>query len=43
MAKYLFQLRRGTRYVDENGATLLNADGTPVKDDWATYTAQEKH
>lgn len=43
MAKYLFQLRRGTRYVDENGATLLNLDGTPVRDDWATYTAQENH
>lgn len=43
MAKYLFQLRRGTRYVDENGATLLNADGTPVRDDWATYTAQKNH
>ena len=39
----IFQLRRGTRYVDENGATLLKPDGTPVRDDWATYTAQEKH
>ena len=41
--KYVFQLRRGTRYVDESGATLLNPDGTPVRDDWATYTAQPKH
>lgn len=41
--KYIFQLRRGTRYVDENGATLLNENGTPVRDDWATYTAQENH
>ena len=41
--KYIFQLRRGTRYVDNNGATLLNEDGTPVRDDWATYTAQENH
>ena len=39
----VFRLRRGTRYVDENGATLLNADGTPVRDDWGTYTAQEVH
>jgi hypothetical protein len=43
MAKYVFQLRRGTRYVDNNGATLLNTDGTPVRDDWTTYTAQEEH
>lgn len=43
MAKYISQLRRGTRYVDNNGATLLNEDGTPVRDDWATYTAQENH
>lgn len=41
--KYIFQLRRGTRYVDNNGATLLNPDGTPVRDDWATYTAQADH
>lgn len=40
---YVFQLRRGTRYVDENGTTLLNPDGTPVKDDWTTYTAKEAH
>ena len=43
MAKYICQLRRGTRYVDENGTTLLNSDGTPVRDDWATYTAQKNH
>ena len=43
MSKYIFQLRRGTRYVDDNGATLLNEDGTPVRDDWATYTEQENH
>lgn len=43
MAKYIFQLRRGTRYVDNNGSTLLNEDGTPVRDDWATYTAQANH
>ena len=41
--KYIFQLRRGTRYVDDNGATLLNADGTPVRDDWTTYTNQTPH
>lgn len=41
--KYVFKLRRGTRYVDENGATLLNEDGTPVRDDWAKYTDQEDH
>lgn len=43
MAKYIFQLRRGTRYVDEHGATLLNEDGTPIRDDWGTYTAQDNH
>lgn len=43
MPKYIFQLRRGTRYVDENGVTLLNSDGTPVRDDWATYTKQANH
>lgn len=41
--KYIFQLRRGTRYVDDTGATLLNSDGTPVRDDWAAYTAQDNH
>ena len=41
--KHIFQLRRGTRYVDNNGTTLLNEDGTPVRDDWAKYTAQETH
>lgn len=41
--KYIFQLRRGTRYVDESGATLLDEEGKPVRDDWATYTAQENH
>ena len=41
--KYIFQLRRGTRYVDDNGATLLNTDGTPVRDDWTTYTSQTSH
>ena len=41
--KYIFQLRRGERYVDNNGATLLNLDGTPIKDDWSTYTDQENH
>lgn len=43
MGKYIFQLRRGTRYVDENGATLLGENGTPVRDDWTTYTAQADH
>lgn len=43
MAIHTCQLRRGTRYVDDNSATLLNADGTPVRDDWATYTAQAGH
>ena len=41
--KYVFKLRRGTRYVDENGATLLKADGTAVRDDWAEYTAKDGH
>jgi hypothetical protein len=41
--KYIFQLRRGVRYVDDNGATLLGSDGEPVRDDWTTYTAQPNH
>ena len=41
--QYISQMRRGTRYVDDTGATLLNADGTPVRDDWAEYTALEYH
>ena len=41
--KYIFQLRRGTRYVDDTGATLLDENGSPVRDDWTTYTAQENH
>ena len=41
--KYIFQLRSGIRYVDENGQTLLNDDGTPVRDDWASYTARADH
>ena len=43
MVKHVFQLRRGVRYVDDNGMTLLNEDGTPVRDDWADYTTQEDH
>ena len=43
MTKYVFQLRRGIRYVDDNGNTLLNDDGTPVRDDWAEYTARKNH
>ena len=41
--KYIFQLRRGIRYVDDNGNTLLDGNGHPVRDDWTTYTAQENH
>lgn len=40
---YLIKLRRGTRYVDDNGNTLLKNDNTPVRDDWATYTEQAGH
>lgn len=43
MSKYVFQLRRGTRYVDENGKTLYNEDGTAIKDEWADYTARPDH
>lgn len=43
MPQYISQMRRGVRYVDDNGATLLNQDGTPVRDDWATYTALPNH
>lgn len=43
MAQYISQMRRGVRYVDDNGMTLLNPDGTPIRDDWTTYTAQEYH
>lgn len=41
--KHIFQLRRGTRYVDENGVTLLNSDGTAVRDDWGMYTDMTDH
>ena len=41
--KYVFRLRRGTRYVNQDGVTLLNLDGTPVRDDWRTYTEQAVH
>lgn len=40
---HIFRLRRGTRYVDENGATRLDENGVPIRDDWTTYTAQEDH
>ena len=43
MPQYISQMRRGVRYVDENGATLLNDDGTPVRDDWAEYTTLPFH
>lgn len=43
MERHVFQLRRGIRRVDENGATLLNEDGTAVRDDWAAYTASPGH
>jgi hypothetical protein len=36
--KYVFKLRRGTKYVDENGGLLLNEDGTVARDDWTEYT-----
>ena len=35
--KYVFKLRRGTRYVDDNGATLKDGDKS-VRDDWTEYT-----
>ena len=41
--KYISQLRRGIRYVDDMGATLVDDNGNPIRDDWATYTAQENH
>ena len=43
MSKYVFQLRRGTRCVDDDGMTLLNPDGTEVRNDWGAYTLQEGH
>jgi hypothetical protein len=41
--QYISQMRRGERYVDDNGATLLTPDGTPVRDDWAEYTSLPYH
>ena len=35
MAKYIFQLRRGTKISD--------ADGNIIRDDWADYETQEGH
>lgn len=43
MADHIFRLRRGTRYVDDNGVTLLKPDGTPVRDDWRTYETLNGH
>ena len=43
IAKYICQLRRGIRYVDDKGATLLDANGEPIRDDWTTYTNQKEH
>ena len=43
MAKYVFQLRRGTRYVDENGATLLDNENKPRRDDWGQYREQTNY
>lgn len=40
---YILRLRRGIKYVDKDGATLRYEDGTPVQDDWATYSAQPNH
>lgn len=40
--KYVFKLRRGTKYVDEKGETLKQ-DGAVVRDDWTDYTAKEGH
>ncbi len=42
-SKHIFKVRRGVRHVDGNGNTLLNDDNTPVRNDWATYTAKEDH
>lgn len=41
--KYIFQLRRGVRYINNDGTTATNNDGTPVRDDWTAYTNQDPH
>lgn len=41
--KPILQFRRGTRFVDENGNTLLDENGLAVKDDWTTYTQMSDH
>ena len=40
MNKHIFRLRRGVRYVNENGETLLDQNGAPVRDDWSAYTSK---
>ena len=39
----VFKLRRGVRHVDDEGNTLLNEEGAPVRDDWGAYTAKAEH
>jgi hypothetical protein len=41
--KPILQFRRGTRFVDENGNTLLDENGLAVRDDWTTYTQMTDH
>ena len=39
--KYVFKLRRGTRYVDEKGETLKQ-DGTVARDAWAEQSSSKE-
>ena len=36
---YIFKLRRGTKYVDNNGTTLTDGSGNAIRDDWSTYSS----
>ena len=42
-SKHIFKVRRGTRYINDDGSDLLKADGTPERNDWASYTAKSDH
>ena len=40
---FIVQFRRGTRWVNATGNTLVDADGNPLKDDWTAYSQLDDH
>lgn len=41
--KPILQFRRGTRFVDEKGNTIVNEQGQAIRDDWTAYTQLADH